>query len=159
MEQIYKLKNWQGKMQCKTSPFSGGGDISIFGGSKSAVVETLGLETDLSPKAAGEGQFVFKVDAKYAERNNDKGLKQLLANMLLCTSHSLNCCEDAQTLESLSFYGLLLDHLLPLQLFKLKVNFTNSEIKIVTIAGYNHGASIYTVCDKLITYMIKNIGD
>ena len=48
--------------------------------------------------------------------------------------------------------------LLPLQVYKLTVDFKDSEIKIITKAIFDHGCSMFVVCDQLITYMIKNIG-
>ncbi len=105
--------------------FSGGGDISFINGIKSAVISTphFSEEEPHSPLSDGESIVSGCIETKVAERSNKKILGQLVSNMTVCIAKSLEdmTAPDLQSLKVASCYGLILDYVQPIQLYKYSI--------------------------------------
>ncbi len=69
---------------------------------------------------------------KVAERlNNNMG--QLVANMTICIAKSIEImtAPDLQSLKVASCYGLILDYIQPIQLYKYSMNFETGDRSLV----------------------------
>ena len=107
-------------------PFSGGGDITIFGDGEPAAI---GSGVIGSPLEEGEGRFLLDIECEVVQSSSDSGMKKLLANMILALSVSLKNHEKIKDLDSASCYGILLDRV-PIHMFKIILDFKLSEIRI-----------------------------
>ncbi len=148
------------QIQSKQCPFSGGGDIAFLRSHNSAVVATKFSDDDEpgSPRAEGELKASFDIEFKYADRNCDHLVKQLLSNMMVVAAMTLNkvCMESKQPeIKSISTYGLAVDSLLPMQLFKLTINFDKKCVTVVQNCKIK-SCIPFIIFDKALTYMIRN---
>ena len=100
--------------------FSGGGDITIFGDGEPAVIGSGAIG---SPLEEGEGRFLLDIECEVVQSSSDSGMKQLLENMILALSVSLKNHEKIKDLDSASCYGILLDRVQPIHMFKMILDF------------------------------------
>ena len=142
-------------------PFSGGGDIAMLSFNNSAVIKTPQFE-DIepnSPLADGEVKVSFDMEFKRSTRSNENLLKQLIANMMVVAAMSLEkvCNECIQSeIKNVSTYGLAVDSILPLQLFKLTIDFDQNCVVIINKQNIKLSAVSFLDFDILLTYMIRN---
>ena len=121
------------QIKSEFSPFSGGGNIAFFYADKSAVIQTR-LDPN-SPTDDDEAKFSFSCELQLIERSCDDVTQQLLANMIVVAAMSLekmcrNKMDKVRTMKHLSTYGLTMDLNLPLQLYKLTINFDKSSVDV-----------------------------
>ncbi len=115
-------------------------------------------------------QFVLKkdlhsivsgcIETKVVERSNDKILGQLVCNMTVCIAKSLEIltAPDLRSLKVASCYGLILDYLQPIQLYKYSMNFETGERSLVSKLSRQKFSSIsHEVINRSITYMLKTV--
>ena len=146
------------QIKSEFSPFSGGGDIAFFYADKSALIQTR-LDPN-SPTDDDEAKFSFSCEL--IERSCDDVTQQLLANMIVVAAMSLekmcrNKMDKVRTMKHLSTYGLTMDLNLPLQLYKLTINFDKSSVDVHHQLSSHSDSAKFLCADRLITYMIRNI--
>ncbi len=93
------------------------------------------------------------------ERSSELLMKQLLANMMVVAAMSLEkvCLKRVQSeIKSISTYGLAVDLILPLQLFKLTIDFDQNCVVIINKYNVELGVDSFLNFDKLLTFMIRN---
>ncbi len=142
-------------------PFSGGGDIAFFSFDNSAVVAIQQINNDRpdSPPADGEVKVSFDIELKRSEQSSENLVKQLLANMMVVAAMSLEkvCLNRVQSeIKSISTYGLSVDLILPLRLFKLTIDFDRNCVVIINKHNVELGIDSFLKFDKLLTFMIRN---
>ena len=149
--------------------FSGGGDICLIGGKTiSGVIQTqtgiqmLTGEPDSQdePHSPLEGELIVSgcIGGKIAERANDKILEQLVANMTVCVAKSLETmtASDLKSMKVASCYGLILDMLQPIQLYKDSMNFETRKSTLAMKLSFPSQSDVaHDVINKVITYMIN----
>ncbi len=104
----------------------------------------------------GEVKVSFDMKFKRSERSNKNLVKQLIANMMVVAAMSLEkvCSVHVQSeIKSISTYGLAVDLILPLQLFKLTIDFDRN---CVVKQNVELSADCFLDFDKLLTFMIRN---
>ncbi len=155
------------KFDCKYSPFSGGGDISVF--RVGAFVLTHSSIKDLikdpnSPNhETGDCKYAFDIENKITSPDPDSLESQLLANMMVTLSMLIvRMCQDnddnLHNYQAISVYGLSLDkHDAPMNLYKLTMDFNHNKVQVVQKTSLRHGLVPSLTLDCLITYMIRNI--
>ncbi len=134
-------------------PFSEGGDIAILSFNNSAVIAT-----QQSKEISADGEVKVSFDMEF-ERRNQNLVKQLIANMMVVAAMSLEqvCSERVQSeIKSISTYGLAADLILPLQLFKLTIDFDRNCVVIINKQNVELSADRFLDFDKLLTFMIRN---
>ncbi len=145
-------------------PFSGGGDIAMFGIDNSTCV--IEIHSSLAPNSPttsdDEDTLSLDMELKRGQTDEENGLKQLCADMMVTLAMSVEKMEDVQKLRNLkkiSVYGLLLDVVLPLRLLKLTMNFKESQGSVSIVQKFNGrlAGGQYLLADRLITYMIRNM--
>ncbi len=78
--------------------------------------------------------------------------------MMVVAAMTLNkLCEESKQpeIKSISTYGLAVDSLLPMQLFKLTINFDKNCVTVVQKSKIK-SCIPFIIFDKVLTYMIKN---
>ncbi len=144
-------------------PFSGGGDIAMFGNNSTCVFIMRSSLAPNSPTTSDdEDTLSLDMELKRGLTDEVNGLKQLCADMMVTLARSVEKMEDVQKLRNLkkiSVYGLLLDVLLPLRLLKLTMNFKESQESVSIVQKFNGriAGGQYLLADRLITYMIRNM--
>ncbi len=142
-------------------PFSGGGDIAMFGNNSTCVFIMRSSLAPNSPTTSDdEDTLSLDVELKRGQTDEENRLKQLCADMMVTLARSVEKMEDVQKLRNLkkiSVYGLLLDVLLPLRLLKLTMNFKESQVSFVQKFNGRLAGGQYLLADRLITYMIRNM--
>ncbi len=95
---------------------------------------------------------------KVADRSKDKILDQLVSNMTVCIAKSLEAmtAPDLKSLKVASCYGLILDYLQPIELYKYSMNFEAGERSLVLKLSHQKFSGIsHEVTNRSITYMLK----
>ena len=124
-----------GRSFCKYSPFSGGGDITVFHNIGALTLLTNSCPPN-SPTTDREEdcKFAFGIENKISALDGRVLEQQLLANMMVTLSVGVvKLCrkEDDKlyNLKNISVYGLSLDRILPTQMFKLTMNFEDKTLR------------------------------
>ncbi len=140
-----------------------GGDIAMFGNKSTSVFKMRSSLAPNSPTTSDdEDTLSLDMELKRGQTDEENGLKQLCADMMVTLARSVEKMEDVQKLRNLkkiSVYGLLLDVVLPLRLLKLTMNFKESQESVSIVQKFNGRLACgqYLLADRLITYMIRNM--
>ncbi len=89
-----------------------------------------------------------------------KILDQLVANMTVCIAKSLEIMTspDLQSLKVASCYGLILDYIQPIQLYKYSMNFETGKRSLVLKLCHQKFSGIsHKVINRSITYMLNKV--
>ncbi len=95
--------------------------------------------------------------ACFFKPNHRLQLRGLAAQLGQLTVHAR--CYVPAPLKTISVYGLSLDHVVPLQLYKLRMNFEKKKVEVFRKVACEHGPIPSRTVDCLISYMIRNISE
>lgn len=159
------------KSECKSSQFSGGGDIEFHCVDDNAVL-TLGggqgevnndeEELEQSPIYLDEVRAGSNIELKHKPKEEEKHIElQLRANMFLCLSRQLEkilnkySLDELKSLNTMCIYGLTFGYRSILLLLKLTVNFC--ERTTGTIVRYRSSESLSWAIEASTAYIIAKM--
>ncbi len=145
----------------------GGGDILAFRKvtSEAFLIQQYHEYRPNSPSLEEDDyKFAFDIENKINTHDAESLEQQILADMMVTLSMSVdrmcqNCDVHLHSLKTISVYGLSLDHVVPLQLYKLRMNFEKKEVEVFRKVACKHGPIPSLTVDCLISYMIRNISE